>query len=84
MSNIGYVKVYFYFTGMIHSGTGHTQITNFMSTLEIKGLHHTTMKLRELEVESHVFDVAQQSCHDAIHAEIECQNIVRYKNCPIY
>lgn len=46
---------------MLHSGSGATQITNFMSSLEIEGMHHTTTKLRENEVERHISGVARQS-----------------------
>jgi hypothetical protein len=61
------------FTGMMHSGSGHTQVENFMSALEIEGLHHTSMKKRELEVEPHIENVCRRSCSDAIHEEIELQ-----------
>lgn len=60
---------------MMHSGSGHTQAENFMSTLAIQGLHHTSMKKRELEVEPHVENVSRRSCADAINEEIELQNM---------
>jgi len=31
-------------SGMMHSGIAHAQMTGFMASLEIKGLHHTTTK----------------------------------------
>jgi hypothetical protein len=31
-------------SGMMHSGIAHTQMTGFMASLEIEGLHHTTTK----------------------------------------
>lgn len=61
------------FTGMLHSGSGHTQVEKFMSTLEIQGLHHTSMKKRELEVEPHVENVCRSSCVDALGEEVELQ-----------
>ncbi|XP_060598062.1 uncharacterized protein LOC132751871 [Ruditapes philippinarum] len=56
--------------GMMHSGSGHTQVENFMSALKIEGLHHTSMKKRELEVEPNIENVCRA---DAIHEEIELQ-----------
>lgn len=60
-----------YYTGMLHSGSGHTQVTNFMSSIEIEGMHHRTMKARECEVEPHIQSVAQQSCSEALLEEIQ-------------
>ncbi|XP_062576921.1 uncharacterized protein LOC134267321 isoform X2 [Saccostrea cucullata] len=57
--------------GMLHSGSGHTQVTNFMSSIEIEGMHHRTMKARECEVEPHIQSVAQQSCSEALLEEIQ-------------
>jgi len=61
------------FSGMLHSGSGHTQVENFMSALEVQGLHHVSMKKRELEVESHVEMITRRSCADAVNEEIELQ-----------
>lgn len=58
---------------MYHSGSGHTQITNFMSAIEVEGLHHKTMKKREKEVEHQISQVASQSCRDALTEEIQLQ-----------
>lgn len=63
---------------MLHSGSGATQITNFMSSLEIEGMHHTTMKLREYEVEPHISGVARQSCHDALAEERKQNRYLKY------
>ena len=53
-------------SGMLHSGIGHTQMSNLMSTLEIRGLHHRSMKDREKEVSPHVKAVASGSCKEAL------------------
>jgi len=29
---------------MLHSGSGHTLVENFMSALEVQGLHHVSMQ----------------------------------------
>lgn len=58
---------------MLHCGTGHSQLQNFMSTLEIQSPHHTSMKRREQEVEAHIESVRQKSCSDALNEEIELQ-----------
>lgn len=79
--NPTYLKMYIYitFTGVLHSGSGHTQITNFMSALEIEGMHHCTMKSRETEVEPHIHSVAKQSCSNALTEEKERQRYeIRY------
>ena len=58
---------------MMHSGTGHTQLQNYMATLEIQSPHPTAMKRREQEVEQHVEAVCRKSCTDALNEEIELQ-----------
>ncbi|KAL5012907.1 hypothetical protein ScPMuIL_011458 [Solemya velum] len=55
--------------GMFHTGMGHRQFTQLLSTLEIRGLHHTSMKTREIEISQHIHTVAQESCNDALRAE---------------
>lgn len=61
-------------SGMMHSGIAHTQMTAFMASLEIDGLHHTTMKKREKEVEPHIQSVAKESCRKALATEIQLQH----------
>lgn len=56
---------------MLHSGSGHRQIQNFLSTLEIPTISFKSLKHRELEVGHHVSKVAEQSCKDAIQLEKE-------------
>ena len=55
-----------FISGMFHSGIGHTQMSNLVSTLEIRELHHTCMKDREKEVSPHVQVVASGSCKKAL------------------
>ncbi|KAK7488551.1 hypothetical protein BaRGS_00020168, partial [Batillaria attramentaria] len=54
---------------MMHSGITNRQMTSMMATLEIRGLHHESMKKREEEVHPHIYDVAKQSCDQALLAE---------------
>ena len=58
---------------MYQSGSGHTQITNLMSAIDVEGLHQKTMKKREKEVQPHIADVADQSCNEALKEEIDLQ-----------
>jgi hypothetical protein len=62
-------------SGMMHSGIAHTQMTGFMASLEIEGLHHTTTKKREKEVEPHLQSVAKESCRKALAYEINLQQV---------
>lgn len=55
---------------MLHSGIAFNQMSNFMSTLEIQGLHHKSMKKRECEVSRHIQSVAEDSCSQALEAEV--------------
>ena len=55
---------------MMHSGIAFNQMSNFMSTLEIQGLHHKSMKKRTNEVSPHIDSVAQGSCSQAIEEEV--------------
>ena len=41
-----------------------------MSTLEVQGLHHKSMKKRECEVSKPIESVAQESCSQALHEEV--------------
>ena len=59
---------------MLHSGSGTRQIQNFMSVMEIPGLHSKSMKNRENEVASHINDVAVETCTEALMEEVQLIN----------
>ena len=62
-------------SGMFHSGIGHAQMSSLMSTLEIRGLHHTCMEDREKEVSLYVQVVASGSCsYSFVFVNYSCKN----------
>ena len=71
-----FVYLHYFFIlapGIMHSGIAQAQMKGFMATLEIEGLHHTTTKKREKEVEPHLQSVAKESCRKSLLGELEQQ-----------
>jgi hypothetical protein len=66
-----------FFAAMMHSGTAMRQVENFMSVMEIPGLHSSCMKARELELSSHINNVAKETCMNALQEEVELTNSTR-------
>ena len=54
----------------MHAGVGHSHVSSFMSVLEVDGLHHHSMKKREIEVGDHIKSVATASCAEALTEEV--------------
>ena len=48
-----------------------------MATMEIKGLHHSTMMRRREEMDPHIQNVASESCSTMVQEEAEGS---KYKN----
>lgn len=55
----------------LHTGIGHTQLNNFLSTMNVPLLNNVTFKKREREVGKVVESLAKKSCHENIEIEIE-------------
>ena len=66
----GIIHAHIYFSGMVHSGIGHTHMSNFMSALEIPSINHRSLKQREEEAAKHIEVVAQASCEQALQEEV--------------
>ena len=53
---------------------GETHVNNFLTTLNIPGIHHKTLKRREREASAGIEKVAKRLCTEALVVEKECES----------
>ena len=56
-------------TGMIDAGVGETHFNNILSTMNIPGMHHKTLKRHERSIGSVVESAAKKSCDISLMME---------------
>ncbi|XP_077863137.1 uncharacterized protein LOC144345911 [Saccoglossus kowalevskii] len=55
--------------GMLHAGIGERQLNNFLSTLNVPGIHHKSLKSREREVGAAIEKIANASVLQSLEDE---------------
>lgn len=54
---------------MLHCGLGPTGVNSFLNNLNIRGIHHKSLKQRELEIGKHIREAADESMETALEEE---------------
>ena len=62
-------------SGMLHAGLGHRNMVSFLSTVEVRGLHHSSLKSQERHIGPHLQTLAEQSCERALREEAASVNV---------
>lgn len=70
------VLFYFIYTGLLHAGIGHNQLNMLLTTMNIRYVHHKSLKRREREAGKFIEMVAKQSTHSALQQECQLARCV--------
>lgn len=68
--NQSHLPICVYISAMIHSGIGYTQVQHFLTTLNLHGITHTSLKEREIEIGGVMEELAEESVKNALTEEI--------------